>query len=144
MALSFYRPLLQACYQVNIILWRWILLGLGPVALTGFAVCARAFARVNLDTQDKIAIRFLLQIRMSWLRALSRGCRCWCWCCGPGRWCCELAERVQDGRRRWSGAGAAASVVSWQSAPVLVSAGCAGFAHSCSSQSYVNISWDSA
>ena len=35
---------------------------------------------------------FLLQIRMSWLRALSKGCRCWC--CGPGRWCCELAERA--------------------------------------------------
>ena len=36
----------------------------------------------------------LLQIRMSWLRALSKGCRCWCWCCGPGCWCCELAERA--------------------------------------------------
>ena len=28
---------------------------------------------------------FLLQIRMSWLRALLKGCRCWC---------CELAERA--------------------------------------------------
>ena len=37
---------------------------------------------------------FLLQIRMSWLRALSKGCRCWCWCGGPGCWCCELAERA--------------------------------------------------
>ena len=35
---------------------------------------------------------FLLQIRMSWLRAVSKGCRCWC--CGPGCWCCELAERA--------------------------------------------------
>ena len=37
---------------------------------------------------------FLLQLRMSWLRALSKGRRCWCWCCGPGCWCCELAERA--------------------------------------------------
>ena len=56
---------------------------------------------------------------MSWLRALSTGCRCWC--CGPGCWRYELAERA-DGWRRWSGAGAAADVVSWQSAPVPVSA----------------------
>ena len=28
------------------------------------------------------------------LRALSKGCRRWCWCCGPGCWCCELAERA--------------------------------------------------
>ena len=47
---------------------------------------------------------FLLQIRMS--RARFR-------------------KGVGAGRRRWSGAGAAAGVVSWQSAPVLVSAGCA-------------------
>ena len=58
---------------------------------------------------------FLLQIRMSWLRALSKGCRCWCWCCGPGwlsaplrraavlvgRWrrcrCCQLAKRTSAG-----------------------------------------------
>ena len=53
----------------------------------------------------------LLQIRMSWLRALSKGRRCWRWCCDPGRWRCELAERA-DGRRRWSSAGAAAGVVS--------------------------------
>ena len=32
--------------------WRWILLGLGPMTLTGFAVCARTFVRVNLYTQD--------------------------------------------------------------------------------------------
>ena len=100
------------------------------MTLTGFAVCAHTFARINLYAQDRcyspinrIAMGFLLQIRMSWLRTLSKGCRCWCWCCGPGCWCCELAK---DGRRRWSGAGAAAGVVSWQSAPVLVSADCAG------------------
>ena len=53
--------------------------------------------RINIYAQDPqvgIAMGFLLQIRMSWLRALSKGCRCWCWCCGPGRWCCELAERA--------------------------------------------------
>ena len=44
--------------------------------------------------QVGIAMGFLLQIRMSWLRALSKGCRCWCWCCGPGCWCCVLAERA--------------------------------------------------
>ena len=42
--------------------------------------------------QVGIAMGFLLQIRMSWLRALLKGCRCWSWCCGPGCWCCELAE----------------------------------------------------
>ena len=51
---------------------------------------------------------FLLQIRMSWLRALSKGCRCWCWCCGPGCWCCELAERAFK-----AGGGAAALVGCW-------------------------------
>ena len=90
---------------------------------------------------------FLLQIRRSWLRALSTGCRYWCWCCGPGCWCCELAERAfkmdgGDGRvlpplpvlsagkahRRWC---------------LLIVAGCAGCVHSCSSQSHVNRSWDS-
>ena len=25
---------------------------------------------------------------------VPKGCRCWCWCCGPGCWCCELAERA--------------------------------------------------
>ena len=52
---------------------------------------------------------FLLQTRMSWLRALFEGCRCWC--CGPGCWCCELAERSFETGR---GAGR-----------VLVSADCA-------------------
>ena len=28
--------------------WRWILLRLGPMTLTGFAVCAHTFVRVNL------------------------------------------------------------------------------------------------
>ena len=72
-------------------------LALGAMTLTGFAVCAHNFSRINLYAQDHtllfpIAMGFLLQIRMSWLRALSKGCRCWRWCCGLG--CCELAERT--------------------------------------------------
>ena len=51
-------------------------------------------------------------------------------------------------RQAASGAGAAAGVVSWESAQVLVSADCARcggkLAHSCSSQSHVNRSWDSS
>ena len=46
------------------------------------------------------------------------------WCCGPGCWCCELAERAF---KTGGGTGrvlAAAGVVSWQSAPVPVSADC--------------------
>ena len=77
-----------------------VLLGLGPMTLTGFAVCAHTFARINLYALDHVipqigmAMGFLLQIRMSWLRALSR-----CYCCGPGRWRCELAERAFNLRR---------------------------------------------
>ena len=71
------------------------------MTLTGFAVCAHTFARINLyafvvipQVGIAMAMGFLLQIIiiMSWLRALSKGGRCWC--CGPGRWCCELAERA--------------------------------------------------
>ena len=69
------------------------------MTLTGFAVCTHFCAHKLIRTrsyvvipQIGIAMGFLLQIRMSWLRALSKGCRCWC--CGPGRWCCELAERA--------------------------------------------------
>ena len=86
-------------------LWRWILLGLGPMTLMGFAVCAhlRTYFCAHKPIRARphvvipkigIAMGFLLQIRMSWLRALSKGCRCWCWCCGPGGWCCELAENA--------------------------------------------------
>ena len=32
--------------------WRWILLGLGPMTLTGFAFCAHTFVRINLHAQD--------------------------------------------------------------------------------------------
>ena len=93
-------------------------------------ICAHTFVRARTRSyvviaQIGITMGFLLQIRMSWLRALSKGCRCWCWCCGPGCWCCGLAERGFKTGRRWSGAGAVAGVVSWQSAPVLVSADCA-------------------
>ena len=67
---------------------------------TGFAFCAHTFARISLYAQGhtllfpRIAIGFSLQVRMSWLRALSKGRRRWRWCCGPGRWRCELAERT--------------------------------------------------
>ena len=45
--------------------------------------------------------------------------------CGPGCWCCELAERASK-TGGGAGAGAAAGVVSWQSALRLVSADCGG------------------
>ena len=32
--------------------WRWILLGLGPMTLMGFAVSAHTFVRINLYVQD--------------------------------------------------------------------------------------------
>ena len=56
--------------------------------------CLRAYLCVHQLTRARsyvvippigIAMAFLLQIRMSWLRALLKGCRCWC---------CELAERA--------------------------------------------------
>ena len=51
-----------------------------------------------------------LSEKMSWLRALSRGCRRW-------RWCCELAERAFEtgGGAGWAAAAAAL--------PVLLSGG---------------------
>ena len=137
-----------------------VLLGLGRVKPTGFAVCARTFARINLYAQDHTASSFcrsllqacyivaldtvwpwanntyglcclrayfcahdlirarsyvvipqiglamglLLQIRMSWLRALSKRCRCWCWC-----WCQLIVRAVE-----------------------VPYSGCAGCVHSCS------------
>ena len=32
--------------------WRWILPDLGPMTLTGFAVCARTFVRTDFYAQD--------------------------------------------------------------------------------------------
>ena len=52
--------------------------------------CAHKLTRARsyfVTPQIGITMGFLLQIRMSWLRALSKGCWCWCWCCGPGCWC---------------------------------------------------------
>ena len=62
--------------------------------------CAHKLARARpyvVVFQIGIAMGFLLQIRMSWLRALSKGCLCWCRCCGPACWFCELAERALVG-----------------------------------------------
>ena len=94
-------------------LWRWILLGLGPMTLTGFAVCAHTFVRINLYAQDHTRDSFPLQIRMSWARAFE----------GVSVLVLVLWSWVLVAERAF--AGAAAGVVSWQSAPVLVSAGCA-------------------
>ena len=92
------------------------------MTLTGFAACAHTFCALKLMRarssvvipQIGIAMGFLLQISMSCAR-FRKGV-------GAGAGVVVLGA---DGRRRWSGAGAAAGVVSWQSAPVLVSAGCA-------------------
>ena len=93
--------------------WPW-----AGEAYTGFAVCAYTFVR-SVVPQVGIAMGLLLQIRLSWLRALSKGCRCWCWCCGPRCWCCELAERAFK-----TGGGAGRALVPL---PVLS----AGKAHRC-------------
>ena len=86
--------------------WRWILLGLGPMTLTGFAVCAHTFARVNFFAQDHTLL-------FPAARVVEKGCQCW----APfaGRWArvvdCELAARVvQTGRGRWA---LALGAVSW-------------------------------
>ena len=95
------------------------------MTLTGFAVCAHTFVRISLyaqeHTRDSYGVLTANLIRMSWLRALSKGCQCWCWCCDPGCWWLSARLRrtavlVGCWRR---------PRVSWQSAPVLVSAGCA-------------------
>ena len=76
-------------------------------------ICARSYVAIP---QIGIAMGFLLQIRISWLCALSTGCLVlWrgprCWCCelaerafktgGVGRWrrcrCCQLAKRAGAG-----------------------------------------------
>ena len=95
------------------------------MTLADFAVCAHTFVRINLyaqeHTRDSYGVLTANLIRMSWLRALSKGCQCWCWCCDPGCWWLSARLRrtavlVGCWRR---------PRVSWQSAPVLVSAGCA-------------------
>ena len=76
--------------------WPWANDTYGLCCLRAY-FCAHKLIRARSYVaipQLGIAMGFLLQIRMSWLRALSKGCRCWCWCCGPGCWCCELAERA--------------------------------------------------
>ena len=76
--------------------WPWANDTYGLCCLRAY-FCAHKLIRARsyvVIPQIGIAMGFLLQIRMSWLRALSKGCRCWCWCCGPGCWCCELAERA--------------------------------------------------
>ena len=76
--------------------WPWANDTYGLCCLRAY-FCARKLIRARsyvVIRQIGMARGFLLQIRMSWLRAHSKGCRCWCWCCGPGCWCCELAERT--------------------------------------------------
>ena len=97
------------------------------MTLTGFAVCAHTFCAHKLMRARSYVVIPQIGIAMGFfankneLGALSKGCRLWCWCCGPGCWCCDLAERAF----KTGGGAAAAGVVSWQSAPVPVSAGCA-------------------
>ena len=89
-ALSFYRSLLQSYYKVNSGAGYCLALANDTYGLC----CLRAYLCVHQLIRARsyfvippigIAMAFLLQIRMSWLRALSKGCRCWC---------CELAERA--------------------------------------------------
>ena len=71
--------------------------GYGVLAANKNELATRAFERVSV-----LGVVVLGAGAVSWLRA-----------------------RVQDGQRRGLGAGAAAGVLSWQSAPALVSADCA-------------------
>ena len=74
--------------------WPWANDTYGLCCLRAY-FCAHKLIRARsyvVIPQLGIAMGFLLPIRMSWPRPLSKGCRCWC--CGPGCWCCELAERV--------------------------------------------------
>ena len=103
-ALLFYRSLLQSCYKVNSGVGYCLALAndtCGLCCLRAY-LCAHQLIRARsyvVIPPIGIAMGFLLQIRMSWLRALSKGCRCWC---------CELAERAfKTGGGPWSGAGAA-------------------------------------
>ena len=65
--------------------WPWASEAYGLCRLRAY-FCAHKLIRARSNVvipQVGIAMGFLLQIRMGWLRALSKGCRCWCWCCGP-------------------------------------------------------------
>ena len=144
-ALSFYRSLLQASTVALDTAWPWANDTYGLCCLRAYFCPHKTYTRkIALG----IAMGFLLQPRMSWLHALSKGCRRWRWCCGPGCWwlsarlrraaalvgrwcrrrCCQLATRTDAG-------------VSAVEAPKAGGAGCV---HSCSSPSHVNKSWDSA
>ena len=96
---SFYRSLLQACYKINSGAGYCLALGHDTCWLCCLRAyfCARKLIRARsyaVIPQIGIAMGFLLQ-KMSWLRALLKGCQCWCWCCGPGRSFCELAESAR-------------------------------------------------
>ena len=74
--------------------WPWANDTYGLCCLRAY-FCAHTLTRARsyvVIHQIGIAMGFWLQIRVSWLRALSKGCRRWRWCCGPGCWCCELAQ----------------------------------------------------
>ena len=95
------------------------------MTLTGFAVCAHTFVRINLYAQEHTRDSYggsYCKLNKNELAARAfEGCQCWCWCCGPGCW--WLSARLSR---------AAVLVgcwcrprVSWQSGLVLASAGCA-------------------
>ena len=74
--------------------------GAGYCLALGLFACI-LFVRINLCAQDHTLLfpsrdsYGVLTANKSEPRALSKGCRRWCWCCGPGCWCCELAERAR-------------------------------------------------
>ena len=130
------------------------MVGLGPMTLTGFAVCAHTFVRINLYAQEhtrdscgvltanlrnknELAARAfegvsVLVLVLWWLSARLRRAAvlvgCWC---RPR--CCQLAKRA--------GAGVSWLRALWRRRKLAVRPGCV---HSCSSQSHVNRSWDAA
>ena len=109
------RPLFQhvsACYTHTIVVldtdWPWaseayglcspfvriMLYAQGHTALSSCRSLPQACYKVNSGYSPNRDSYGVLAANKNELAALSKGCRCWCWCCGPGCWCCELAERA--------------------------------------------------
>ena len=96
----------------------WILLGLGRVKPTGFAVCARTFVRINLYAQDHTASSFCISLLQTcYIVALDTA---WPWAI-----CCYSPNRASYGALAANKNELAARAFERASVLVLVSADCA-------------------
>ena len=77
--------------------WRWILLGLGPMTLTGFAACAHAFVRIIFFAQDHTLLFPAVRVVATGcqlgacelaVRVVPTGCGCWVLVLGAVSWLC--------------------------------------------------------